>query len=632
MEVKKGYKQTEVGVIPDDWEVTTIGTVCETSSGTTPSRALMERYYKNGTVPWVKTLDLNNSDIYATEENVTETALRETCLRLYPMGTVLVAMYGGFNQIGRTGLLRVLATVNQAITAIHPNKSSPVPEYLLLNFNYRVGYWKSVASSSRKDPNITSKDIRDFPIACPKPREQETIAEVLRDADALIEFLERLIAKKRNIKQAAMQQLLTGKKLLPGFSGKWEVKKLGKIGEITGAGVDKKIRPDEITIRLVNYLDVYHRGFIYGKHLNHYVTARPEQIQRCAVKKGDIFFTPSSEMPYDIGVSAVAMEDIPDAVYSYHVDRLRLYEDWDLAFRAYIFKTRYFFKQAERFCEGSGKRYVINLTTFRELLDVYYPIDKEEQTAIAQILSDMDAEIEALEQKLDKYKMIKQGMMQELLIGRIRLIQQKEVGAPMTAAMKASKVTSALPKRGHNWQINEAVVIAALTSRFGSEEYPLGRKRYTKFSYLLHRHVEGKAEGYRKKAAGPYNPDTKYKGPEKIAQNNRYIKHHTSGKLSGFIVDENIEQAREYFDKWYGPEALKWLEQFRYESNEQLESLTTMDMAVCNLMETEQAVSVAGIRDVIRNHPEWKAKLNRPIFSDKNIAAAIKKSQELLGV
>lgn len=302
------------------------------------------------------------------------------------------------------------------------NDSITIPEYI-----FQLVQTKSFIETAseaygthmpRSDWNVVKKKQIPLP---PSKAEQIAIATVLSDADALIISLEKLIAKKRNIKQGAMQELLTDKKRLPGFSGKWEVKKLGVIGEITGAGVDKKIKPDEVPVRLVNYLDVYRRDFIYSRYLNHHVTAPPTQAQRCSVKKGDIFFTPSSEMPFDIGISAVAMEDIPDAAYSYHVVRLRLIEDWDLAFRAYIFKTRYFLNQAETFCEGSGTRYVITQKRFRELT-IYYPIDKAEQTAIAKTLSDMDAEIEQLEQKLDKFKMIKQGMMQELLTGKTRLI------------------------------------------------------------------------------------------------------------------------------------------------------------------------------------------------------------------
>jgi type I restriction enzyme S subunit len=102
--IPKGYRLTDVGVIPEDWEVKALGEVASTSSGTTPSRGLAQRYFSGGSINWVKTLDLNNSEIHSTDELVTHIALDETSLKIYPIGTVLIAMYGGFNQIGRTGI------------------------------------------------------------------------------------------------------------------------------------------------------------------------------------------------------------------------------------------------------------------------------------------------------------------------------------------------------------------------------------------------------------------------------------------------------------------------------------------------------------------------------------------------
>jgi type I restriction enzyme S subunit len=236
MEVRLGYEQIELEAVPTGWNLDCLGNLCGTSSGTTPPRSAAERYYRNGTIYWVKTTDLTNSDISVTEELVTKTALDETSLRVYPIGTVLVAMYGGFNQIGRTGLLKVPAAVNQAITAIQTNPKSLVSEYLINYLNYRISYWKTVASSSRKDPNITSHDIKKFPIIFPDIREQTAIAAALSDVDALITSLDRLIAKKRDIKQAVIQQLLTGKTRLPGFSSEWERKKLGDVFNVTAGG------------------------------------------------------------------------------------------------------------------------------------------------------------------------------------------------------------------------------------------------------------------------------------------------------------------------------------------------------------------------------------------------------------
>ena len=212
----------------------------------------------------------------------------------------------------------------------------------------------------------------------------------------------------------------TDSQILQRFSNKWETKQLGEIGEISGAGVDKKINPNEVPVRLVNYLDVYNKTFLYSKDLTHEVSARPDQVRHCVVEQGDIFFTPSSEVPDDIGCSAVAMEDISDGVYSYHVVRLRLKTNWDLYFRAYAFDTKAFLDQASKQCEGSGTRYVISLPKFRAMT-VRFPPTVEEQRAIAEVLSDVDGLLNALEALVAKKRMIKQAVMQQLLTGKTRL-------------------------------------------------------------------------------------------------------------------------------------------------------------------------------------------------------------------
>jgi type I restriction enzyme S subunit len=246
-----------------EWNVSTIGALAVTSSGTTPSRSQPERYYLNGTVPWVKTLDLNNGLIHETDEKVTEAALKETSLQPYPAGSVLVAMYGGYNQIGRTGLLTQSAAVNQAITAVRPKQDQLDSGYLLRMLNFRVDYWKAVASSSRKDPNITSKDVRAFPLAAPALDEQRAIAIALADADALIESLEQLLAKKRQIKQGAMQELLTGQRRLPGFQSEWCSVSLGEIGTfLKGSGITRE-QAQSGAIPCVRY------GEIYTTHTDH---------------------------------------------------------------------------------------------------------------------------------------------------------------------------------------------------------------------------------------------------------------------------------------------------------------------------------------------------------------------------
>lgn len=194
-----------------EWEVKRLEEVSKLSSGTTPSRQLEDRYYSNGNINWVKTTDLNNGEINDTEEKITELALNETCLRKYDIGTVLVAMYGGFNQIGRTGLLKIEATVNQALIAIQPQTKILDSIFLINYLNFQVDYWKNIAISSRKDPNITSRDVKKFPIPLPCLSEQKAIAQLLSDMDAEIEVLEQKRNKYKTIKQGMMQELLTGK-------------------------------------------------------------------------------------------------------------------------------------------------------------------------------------------------------------------------------------------------------------------------------------------------------------------------------------------------------------------------------------------------------------------------------------
>jgi type I restriction enzyme S subunit len=407
--LKEGYKQTEVGVIPNDWEVKKLNTICDVRDGTHES----PKYLDDG-ITFITSKNIINgkidfSDVTFISKN---DAININKRSKVNKGDILMSMIG---TIGNSVLIDF--EPDFCIKNVALFKPQKVLGIFFIQLLYSPFYQTYI--NSKLDGGIQKfislGVMREFDVPLPPTKaEQTAIATTLSDADALIQSLEKLIAKKRSIKQGAMQELLKPKE-------GWVMKRLGEIGTVTGAGVDKKIYDGEVPVRLVNYLDVFHRDFIYSFELNHWVTAPVFKAQKCAVQKGDIFFTPSSEMRFDIAISAVAMEDIPDATYSYHVVRLRLFDDWDLAFRTYIFKTKYFLDQAETICEGSGKRYVISLAKFREM-NICFPSDKTEQTRIATIFSDMDAEIAALETKLAKYKQIKQGMMQELLTGRTRLV------------------------------------------------------------------------------------------------------------------------------------------------------------------------------------------------------------------
>ena len=410
--IRPGYKQTDIGVIPEDWSIKSVKCLGEIVTGGTPPTTNCSLWGSG--FPWVTPSDIKGKrDIVETERSVTDAGIQ--FLHKLPAGAVLVTCIAS---IGKNAILRAAGACNQQINALIPSSLNS-GDFLYYLFEHNVERLKASAGITAT-PIISKTIFECIVFGIPHISEQVLIAEALSDADARIAALEALVAKKRDLKQAAMQQLLTGKTRLPGFSGEWEVKRLGKIGEISGAGVDKKVREGEQPVRLVNYMDAYRRTFIRSADLEHWVTAPQHQLRRCTVEKGDVFFTPSSEIRDDIANSAVAIEDIPDTAYSYHVVRLRIKDAWDLRFRAYAFQTREFLDQAQVICDGSGTRYVISLGKFRGMT-VTVP-ERDEQAAIAEILSDMDSDLAALEAETEKARTIKQGMMQTLLTGKVRLV------------------------------------------------------------------------------------------------------------------------------------------------------------------------------------------------------------------
>ena len=491
-------------------------------------------------------------------------------------------------------------------------------------------------------PGVNRNDLHEIPVSLPSVKsEQEAIAEALSDADALIESLGQLLAKKRQIKQGAMQELLTGKKRLPKSERNLGYKQ-------TVAGVipkDWDLAPFTDAVEL--YIDYRGRtprklglswggGDVLALSANNVLMGRidpdkdpcygSEELYRRWMVQGDC-------MPGDILLTMEAplgnVAQIPDSaryILSQRVLLIRPKDRLDRDFLAHYMKGSFFQDKLSVNSTGSTAKGIQRKRL--DELTIYFPSDKAEQEAISEILSNMDADIVALETKLAKLRQIKQGMMQELLTGRIRLVQQSATVVSFPVKQSANTPVNA----NHNAQINEAVVLAVLAHRFGSEQFPLGRFRRTKLSYLLHRHAERQVTGFMKKAAGPYSPQTRYGGAEKIALKNGYVCVHKTAKNEGFIAADNIAQAEGYFESWYGLQVLDWLKQFRYKKNEELELLTTVDMAIEDLRRDGKSVTVSAVKQIIHDSPEWKAKLDRAAFADSNITATIESCRQLFPV
>jgi type I restriction enzyme S subunit len=396
----KAFYNTE---IPDEWEELKLKDIGKITSGTTPLRSNLAFHYA-GTIPWVKTTDLNNSVILKTEEQITELALKENSLRIYPKETVLVAMYGGFNQIGRTGILGIEATINQALSAITIDKSEVDSTYLLNWLNGKVGLWKNLAGSSRKDPNITSKDVGDFPFLKPPLPEQKAIARVLSTADAAIHSTEKLIAQKELRKKWLMQQLLTGKKRLKGFEGEW--RKLGA-GEIFRSITKKGFANEELLSATQD------RGMIPRTMLEGRVTMPTTGTEGFKlVEIGDFVISLRS---FQGGLEYSYYRGLVSPAYTVLKPKTPINEE----FYKQYFKSSDFIGHLSIAVIGIRDGKQISFDDFCTVKIPYPTI--AEQTAIAQVLQAADKEISLLKAIAEKLREQKKGLMQLLLTGKVRL-------------------------------------------------------------------------------------------------------------------------------------------------------------------------------------------------------------------
>ena len=281
-------------------------------------------------------------------------------------------------------------------------------------------------------PAINSRDVKLIEIPCPPEiSEQRAIAEALSDVDGLLNALDALIAKKQAIKQATMQQLLTGKTRLPGFSGAWQKTKMGHIGSIYG-GLSGKSKVDfgGGNARYVTFLDVLENVILDIRHTERVHVGLGESQN--SVMKGDLLFNASSETPGDLAIGAVMDEQLDNLYLNSFCFGFRIHDKdkYVPLFLAYFFRGNVGRDIMSALAQGAT-RYNMSKSQFLAL-GLSIP-SCDEQHAITSVLSDMDAEITALEQRWDKTHAIKQGMMQQLLTGRVRLIQSDPIPCGATS-------------------------------------------------------------------------------------------------------------------------------------------------------------------------------------------------------
>lgn len=593
-------------VVPEGWEEISIKNIAyDVLTGGTPSTVVEE--YWNGDIPWMSSGELNLKRIYSVDKMITQAGFDNSATSLIPPQCILVGLAGQGKTRGTVGINYLSLCINQSICAILPNTNILSSEYLYQYLNSKYLDLRELSMGNGGRGGLNLQLIKNFPILLPPLSEQRRIAEVLSDTDTYISSLKKLITKKESLKQGIMQELLTGKKRLPGFSGEWVEKRLGNIALDINTGtrnnedkVDNGRYPFFVRSQTVEYIDKYRYDceaiLIPGEgnigEIFHYINGKFDCHQR--VYKISNFIDVNGK-------------------FIYHYLRL-------------------FFGQYAIMHTVKATVDSLRLPTFINF-PIFIPYNIAEQTAIANVLSDMDEEIEALKKKLKKVEFIKQGMMQKLLTGDIRLLEGTEdikedslskPKLPNKNLYVAEKVYSYKTNGRHSKGFDDAVMIAGIVNALYSPQYPLGRKKLQKCLYLLRRYQEQSTEEFKKKAAGPYADEIRYKGGEPIAIKSKYIISHKGTKGTMFSIGNNIKQAMEYINRWNMQADIEWVKKtLKFEKVDKLELWATVDMAICDLKSSKIPISVASIKNLIATNKEWSKKLEKPIFSDKNIAEAI---------
>ena len=435
MELKPGYKQTEVGVIPEDWEVMLLGDLFWLNGGLSASRDQLSSegfcYLHYGDIHLSKKtyIDIQHESINIPKLNI---LLKKVSPNFLLEDGDVVFVDASEDEIGTNKHVVIknsekVPFISGLHTIVAKSKTDTL-EHLYRRYCFQAENIRPqfrFYAAGTKVLGVSKTNIAKICLPIPSRSEQSAIATALSDTDSLIESLEQLIAKKRLIKQGAMQELLTGKRRLPGFAQKsgykqtevgvipedWEIVPLGDLAErIVGGGTPSRFSPEFwgneipwITVKDFATFDPYSSS--------EYIT--PKGLENSA---SNIIPSGTPIIAARMGVGKIGVYKVNVAI-NQDLKGIFLRKDIDHLFFFYLFKNN--IKNIENLCGGSTVK-GISVEDLKKVNILKPPFP--EQSAIATVLSDMDEEITSLEDKLSKLRQIKQGMMQELLTGRIRLV------------------------------------------------------------------------------------------------------------------------------------------------------------------------------------------------------------------
>lgn len=431
LSLETNCRYTEAGVIPVDWQTRRLGSCLSSTPryGVNAASAPL----RDGAPVYLRITDIGVDGLLNSGPRV---SLNHPDAESYLLqdGDLVFARTGA--SVGKSYLYTssdgplVFAGF---LIRVSPNPAILQPMFLFYYVQSKQ-YWDWIVTTSTRSgqPGVNGKEYASLPVLLPELSEQHTISETLSDIDGLIQALEALISKKRAVKRAAMQQLLTGETRLPGFGGNWTTRPLGTIcAFLPTASNPRSDLNDHGNVEYIHYGDVH-------AHAQPVLNCTDHALPRIAVQRvgsatrlrdGDLVMVDASEDLEGVGKS-VEVQNIADRtiVAGLHTILCRGDDDaWAMGFKAYLQFLPSFRSALARLAAGTS----VYAISARQLAGIELRLpSRAEQAAIVSVLSDIEAEIRHLELRRDKTRAVKHGMMQQLLTGRVRLVEPAATAAP----------------------------------------------------------------------------------------------------------------------------------------------------------------------------------------------------------
>ncbi len=408
----EGTKTIRNTTIPSNWEVRQLGKIAKVTSGGTPSRG--NKSYWGGDIPWITTSLIDFNEIESAEQFITEEGLKESATKLFPAGTLLMALYGQGVTRGKIAILNIEATINQACAAIILDEKQADKQFV---FQYLVSKYEDIRklSNTGNQENLNGELVKSICLNLPPLPEQRAIAHILGLMDSAINANNQLIAQKELRKKWLMQNLLTGKKRMKGFDGEWKSEILGNLIELQHGYQfrDEDFVKEGIPVIKIRNVIGYQLVLTEMTFVDY---NRLEEFKSVVIQNGDLLMS----LTGNIG-RVVEVEGVGKPMFqNYRVGKFTPKNNQiTKSFLKFLLSSNVLFRQfnglANQSAQANFGKQDMDKLKFR------FPTSIKEQTAIAQVLQAADKEIQLLKTKTEKLREQKKGMMQVLLTGKKRL-------------------------------------------------------------------------------------------------------------------------------------------------------------------------------------------------------------------